>query len=118
MADQTDTLPAADTNNRFATVTLEYPIMRGETRIESLTVKKPLGGELRGLTLQDLLTTDVSALLKVIPRITNPPLTQPEADALEAEDLAEIGGTIRGFFTTKAERAAIAALIAEHTPKT
>ena len=118
MADQIDTPPAADINSRFATVALENPIIRGETKIESITVRKPLGGELRGLTLQDLLTTDVTALLKVIPRITNPPLTQPEADALEPEDLAEIGGTVRGFFTTKAERAAIAALIAEHTPKT
>lgn len=119
MADQTDTPPTVAAPNRFATVALEHPILRGETKIESLNVRKPRAGELRGgITLQDILTTDATAMLKLIPRLTDPPLTPPEADALEPEDFAELAGTIRGFFITKGERAAIEALIAEHTPKT
>ena len=119
MADQTGTPPAAATANRFSSVTLVYPIIRGETKIESLTVRKPKAGELRGgITLQDILTTDASAMLKLIPRLTDPPLTQPEADALETEDFSELAGTIRGFFITKMERDAIEALIADHAPKT
>ncbi|KPH62320.1 phage tail assembly protein [Novosphingobium sp. ST904] len=116
MATQPDT--AAQNGLVFETVTLATPIIRGETHITSITLKKPMGGELRGLALQDLLQTDVTAILKVIPRISNPPLLQDEADRLPADDLAQIGGTIRGFFLTPAERTALEAMIAEHLPKT
>ena len=111
-------IPAEEAKNRFETITLSEPIRRGETAIGAINIRKPKSGELRGLTLQDVLTTDISAVLKLIPRVTDPPLTQDEVDNLEPEDLAEIGGTIRGFFMTKAERQAIAMLIAEHQPKT
>jgi hypothetical protein len=37
---------------------------------------------LRGLALQDLMRTDIVALLTLIPRISNPPLTAPEVDNL------------------------------------
>lgn len=117
MADQTDVTAATAPKNRFETVTLSEPIMRGETRIEKLNIRKPKSGELRNLSLQDILGTDVTAMLKLIPRVTDPPLTQPEADDLEPEDLAEICGTIRGFFMTKTELAAIEALMAEHRPR-
>jgi len=110
--------PAAEPKNRFETVTLSEPIVRGETTIETLTIRKPRSGELRGLTLQDVLSTDVSAILKLIPRVSEPPLTSEEADNLEPEDLAEIGGTLRGFFMTQAERQAIEVMMAEHRPRT
>ena len=110
--------PAADPKTRFETVTLAEPILRGETKIETLTIRKPRSGELRGLTLQDVLSTDVSAILKLIPRVSEPPLTAEEADNLEPEDLAEIGGTLRGFFMTQAERQAIEVMMAEHRPRT
>lgn len=109
--------PALDPT-RFASVTLSSPIARGKTTIDTLTIRKPKAGELRGLTLQDLVGTDVTALLKIIPRISSPVLTQEETDNLEAEDLTEIGGTIRGFFMTSAEKKLIEAMIAEHQPKT
>ena len=113
------TVPASPADDgRFVTVTLGTPIKRGETTIESLTLRKPTAGELRGLSLQDIVSTDISAILTLTPRISSPPLTQFEADALEADDLTEIGGAIRGFFMTKTERAAIEAMLAEHRPKT
>lgn len=118
MAEQSDIAAATQPKNRFETVTLGTPIVRGETSIEKINVKKPKAGELRNLTLQDILSTDVTALLKLIPRVTDPPLTQVEADNLEPEDLSEIGGTIRGFFMTKMELQAIETLMAEHRPKT
>ncbi|WP_439571188.1 phage tail assembly protein [Sphingomonas sp.] len=121
MTDQLETAatpaPALD-STRFASVTLSSPIARGTTTIDTLTIRKPKAGELRGLTLQDLVGTDVTALLKIIPRISSPVLTQEETDNLEAEDLTEIGGTIRGFFMTSAEKKLIEAMIAEHQPKT
>lgn len=103
--------------NRFATIALADPIQRGETTIERLTIRKPKAGELRGLTLQDLLSTDITALLKLIPRVSDPPLTGDEADALDPADLSEIAGAIRDFFMTRGERAMLEAVIAAHQPK-
>ena len=94
-------------------VTLEEPIERGETKIEKLTLRKPGAGQLRGLSLQDIITTDISAMLTLIPRISEPPLTQDEADSLDPADLAQIGGGIRGFFMSKAEHQAVQKMIEE-----
>lgn len=88
-------------------IELVEPIVRGETQITSLVLRKPRSGELRGLTLQDLLTTDVTTIMTLVPRISDPILTDAEARDLDPADLAEIGGVIRGFFLTRAERALI-----------
>lgn len=108
--------PTSD--NQFASVALATPIVRGETRIETLRLRKPKAGELRGLSLQDVITSDISTLLTLIPRISEPPLTAPEADQLDPADLAEIGGTVRGFFMTSAERQVLEAMMAEQRPRT
>lgn len=119
MAEQIDVAAATEPKNRFKSVTLENPILRGETKITVVNVRKPKAGQLRGgITVQDILTTDVGAMLKLIPRLTDPPLHEDEVEDLESEDFAEIAGTIRGFFMTKAERDAIEALMAEHRPRT
>jgi hypothetical protein len=109
---------ASENRNRFETVTLSTPIVRGETRIEKLTLRKPRGGELRGLTLQDILQTDIGTIITLVQRISDPILIQDEAENLEADDLAEIGGTIRGFFMTATERKAIESYVAGLMPKT
>lgn len=107
---------AAEKNMRnFTLISLEEPIQRGETEIASFTLRKPKGGELRGLSLQDLLTSDVTTILRVIPRISEPILTDHEAAQLGAEDLAQCGGAIRGFFLTAAERKMMDAMIAGQT---
>lgn len=99
-AGQTETAAKAT----FQTVHLNVPITRGEQTIDSLTVRKPKAGELRGLNLQELISCDISAIMKVLPRITEPSLLDSEVNDLDPADLAELGGTVRGFFMTKAER--------------
>ena len=42
-------------NGDQATVALEQPIMRGETKIDKVTVLKPNSGALRGVRLQPLM---------------------------------------------------------------
>lgn len=103
----TETQPpvtSAGTSRFSDPIELVEPIVRGETQIISLILRKPKAGELRGLTLQDLLTTDVSTIITLVPRISDPILTDVEARDLDPADLAEIGGVIRGFFMTRAER--------------
>ena len=110
--------PPAEANTpKRETVTLSDPIVRGDTKIEKIALRKPRAGETRGLSLQDILTTDITALLTLIPRISEPPLTADEADRLDPADLAEIGGTIRGFFMTAGEKKALEMMIAEQQPR-
>jgi len=110
--------PPAPAAPQIETVTLGEPIKRGEQLIELLQLRKPKSGELRGLSLQDIIRADITALLQLIPRISNPPLTAIEADGLASEDLAEIGGVVRGFFMSASERKMMMAVIEEYAPKT
>ena len=52
----------------------------------------------------------MSSLIRLIPRISDPSLTENEIENFEADDLAEVGGTIFGFFMTPAQKAALAKL--------
>ena len=52
------------------TVQLETPIKRGDGHITSVTLRKPNSGELRGISLAELLQMKVDALQAVLPRIT------------------------------------------------
>ncbi|MCP5699566.1 phage tail assembly protein, partial [Klebsiella pneumoniae] len=57
-------------------VTLENPIKRGEQVIEKITLMKPNAGTLRGVSLADVARSEVDALIKVLPRMTSPSLTE------------------------------------------
>jgi hypothetical protein len=65
--------------------------------VESVIVRKPKGGDLRGAKLTELMAADVDAVARVIPRITTPAILPHEFYALEADDLAEVVGTVVGF---------------------
>ncbi|NWD70763.1 phage tail assembly protein [Pseudomonas gingeri] len=83
------------------TVTLDTPIKRGKTEISTLTVRKPTSGELRGVQLIDLMNLDVASLIKVIPRLSTPGITAPEAAGLDPADLVAIGTKILSFLLQK-----------------
>lgn len=85
-------------------ITLSEPIVRGSESISSIKLRKPKAGELRGLSMQELMNARATAVLDMLPRIAVPIITQAEADNLEAEDLAACGGAIIGFFLTPEAR--------------
>ena len=89
------------------TITLETPLKRGDQSIDSITLRKPAAGELRGVALADLLRLDVAALIAVLPRITTPTLTAQDVSQLDLVDLTALGGELLGFFVSKADREAI-----------
>lgn len=101
--DTLDTLPAIDDN----CVSLDQPIKRGTTEITRITLRKPLSGELRGVLLIDLLNMDVASLIKVIPRISSPGITAPEAAGMDPADLLAIGSKIAGFLLQKSAKAEV-----------
>lgn len=89
------------TNQTTKTITLDYPITRGDQKITAITLRKPNAGELRGLTLSALLTLDVEELSKLLPRITSPILHEPDIRQLDPADLVELGTGAISFFVKK-----------------
>lgn len=106
------TAPAAG-KTRLTTVTLEEPLPRGEGPVSTVTVRRPGAGELRGLTIRDIQTGDVNTMLALIPRITDPVITAPEAEALDPVDLLALTGAISGFFYSAAEKAMLAKVMGQ-----
>ncbi|MBU4680449.1 phage tail assembly protein [Cedecea davisae] len=88
---------AAAAKNTDNIVTLENPIKRGEQVIASITLIKPNTGTLRGVSLADVANSDVNALIKVLPRMTYPNLTEQEVTALELPDMVALAGKVIGF---------------------
>ncbi|MBB3141224.1 phage tail assembly protein [Halomonas organivorans] len=82
-------------------VELDTPIKRGEQTIESITLRKPRSGELRGVALTDVLQMQTDALIKLIPRLSAPSLTEPEVREMDPADLVQCGSEIAGFLLTK-----------------
>lgn len=103
-----DTLTPEAAKSKIVTVTLSEPIVRGNDKITGITLRKPKAGELRGLKVEDLFTTDVNALCILLPRITMPPLIAADVEQLEADDLLEVAGTVKGFFMPQAMKDALA----------
>ncbi|HDR8859371.1 TPA: phage tail assembly protein [Burkholderia territorii] len=93
--------------NTDNTHTLDQPIRQGDNEIKTITLRKPGSGELRGVSLSDLVNLDVSALHKVLPRITTPTLTEADVSKLDPADLLQLAGIVSGFFMTKAMRASM-----------
>lgn len=95
---------AADDNNQV--IELDEPIKRGNSDITSITLRKPVSGELRGVSLMELANMDVLALRKVLPRISSPSLTDVEVGRMDPADLMQCGVAVASFLLTKKARQA------------
>ncbi|QDQ29348.1 phage tail assembly protein [Chitinimonas arctica] len=89
-----------------AAIALDTPIQRGAQTITDIVLRKPRSGELRGLTLTDLLQMEAGALIKLIPRISTPMLTEPDMNRLDPADLTQMGTAVAGFLLPKSAKVA------------
>lgn len=89
---------------RFGKVELEHPIKRGDTEIAAFTLREPLAGEMRNLTMTDILNSDVSAMIKLVPRISDPVLTEAEVAKLRPADFTSVCSEVVAFFLSRAKR--------------
>jgi len=108
----TDTNAPAAASKDPNTHTLDVPIVRGSQTIDTVTLRRPKSGELRGVTLSDLVNLDVTALSRVLPRISSPTLTEQDVANLDPAELVQLGGIFSGFLMTKAIASKVASLIA------
>ena len=87
------------------TIELDTPINRGSKSIAKIDIRKPKAGALRGVSLVDVMQMDVTALTKVLPRITEPALTEPEIRDMDPADIFQLGAALSDFLTAKKFRA-------------
>ncbi|SIQ11039.1 phage tail assembly protein [Marinobacterium stanieri] len=82
-------------------VRLDEPLKRGNQVIDVITLRKPKSGELRGLSLQEVLSLDVNSLQTLLPRISSPTLTKQDVADMDPADLTQLGVQISVFFVQK-----------------
>jgi|UPI000366DB3A hypothetical protein len=82
-------------------ITLETPIKRANGDITAIALRKPNAGQLRGCSLASLLQMDVDAIIKVLPRISEPGITEAEAAKLDPVDLTTLAAETVGFLLPK-----------------
>lgn len=87
-------------------IVLDEPIQRpnGES-ITTITLRQPKAGELRGLSIAQLLNMEVSAVITVLPRITTPTLLPHDAANLSLPDLSACATAIGYFFVPRQVKA-------------
>jgi len=82
---------------------LAVPIIEGEgdskKEIKTLRLHRPSPGELRGLNLTQVISMDVTAMIKLIPRITTPILSEAQVADLDPFDFGVLAARISDFFT-------------------
>lgn len=84
--------------NKENVITLDNPVKRGEQVIEQVTLMKPTPGRC-AVSVWLRLQPEVDALIKVLPRMTAPMLTEQEVAALELPDLVALAGKVVGFLS-------------------
>ncbi len=77
-------------------VKLPYPFKRDDVTVEEVEVRKPFAGELRGLSLTDVVEMKFDAHMVLIPRVTS--IDEREVLNLEPANLTMLMTSITGFF--------------------
>ena len=86
-------------------VPLETPLTTRGEPIDTLRLRRPKSGELRGLSIAKLGQLDYDEIRKLLPRITQPVLIAEEVDAIDPADMIEIAGEVADFLFTKRRKA-------------
>lgn len=85
---------------KTTSVDLTTPVKREAGDVARVTLRQPQAGELRGLKLLDVLQMDVNALITLIPRISDPALTQYEVATMDLPEITALGTGVLSFFPT------------------
>ena len=95
---------SSNASTHHAVIELETPLQRGDQSIDTITLRKPVTGELHGFNMVEIIQMSISALHLLLPRITTPVLSKVEIAALDLVDLAKIAAEISHFFTSQKDQ--------------
>jgi len=86
-------------------VNLENPIIRDGKEITEVTVRMPMAGDLRGTSLQQLMSGGTTEIQTVLRRVTSPMLTDKDFEAMPGNDFIELSTEVMGFLTPRRYKA-------------
>lgn len=101
--------------NDMKTVPLSSSIERGKTKINEVLIRKPQGGDLRGLSLMLVAQSDYDTMVKLIPRVSEPVIHKHDLDTMDVDDLMDIGMAVAGFFVKAENPSQVTTLSATQT---
>jgi len=81
-------------------ITLSKPVPRKGGDITSIQVRKPYGGELRGLEMSAVIRGQYDQTCVCLSRCTVPTIHVHELQKLDPFDMGALSGTLSGFFLT------------------
>jgi hypothetical protein len=84
------------------TITLDTPITRGEQTITTITLIKPKTRGFCGVGLSEILQMNVDALIRILPRMTEPSLTKDDIARMDISDTLQLGMAVVSFLAPKA----------------
>lgn len=86
-------------DTEFKTIELSQPIKRGDKKtIDSISVRKPKGGDLRGLSLMQVAQSDYDTIVQLLPRISDPVIHKNDINDMQVDDLMDVSMAVAGFF--------------------
>lgn len=88
-------------------VTLQEAVQVDGAPVTQVVLRRPNVGQLRGLSVNEIMQLDVAAMLKLLPRISAPPLSAAALEGMDPADFAELSIRASLFFVKR--RAAEAA---------
>ena len=80
------------------TIHLKHPLKSGDKVIDTITLRRPMAGDLRGVKLIDLVQMDADAVCQLVARISSPLVAPSRFWELDAEDLLSVSMEVVGFF--------------------
>lgn len=81
------------------TLKLDEPVMIGEKEYTEITLKKPLAGNLRGISITQLQSGDTQQVMNFVSAVSDWPL--PSVERLSLGDLNMINNIVLGFLFPK-----------------
>lgn len=97
--------PITINGRRAVAVPLQEPIKRAGGDVSALHLMRPGVGDLRGLSLSELLMCQADTVAKLLPRISVPTLAPHEVQALDPADFVACSAEVVDFLTPQAARA-------------
>lgn len=80
------------------TIPLNVPLPYGEGTLDSLTLRRPAAGELRGLKLAALQNMDVDTTFALAARIAQPTVVVEQLAQLDPSDFVQLFMAVNDFF--------------------
>ena len=85
---------------KIITITLNNAIEIDDKNTNKIELSEPMAGELRGLSLLEVVQLDANSITTLAPRISK--LTEKDMGNMGAADLLVVGSSIAGFFAPAA----------------